>query len=228
MEGVMKRSLYSTAFAVMALSSIGFSNGASAATASIASESASPTQSTATSSTIATPFSTSGVFDVSTTGSVPFQQQSPFTTAVPYSVISGIAGGTSPADEGSAVYNIAAGVTSISVLWGSPDAYNSIIFFTGGATTGGVGTGSPVATFTGSSLADATKGEGYDIVTFDISGVSSVEFADNGQAAFEYADLNLDVTPIPAALPLFASGLLLIGFFAWRKKGNAFAMSAAV
>jgi hypothetical protein len=224
----MQRSLSSAAFAVITLGLAGIWNGASAApSATIGSQSASPTDSTATSSFVTPDVSSAGQFILSTSGSSPGVQASPFVNNLDYSVLSAVLNGVaSPADSGSAVYNITAGVTSISVLWGSPDAYNSVIFFTGAAGTNGLGTGTVVATFTGSSLTAATPGAGYDLVTFDISGVSSVEFVDNGQAAFEYADLNLDPAPLPAALPLFASGLFLIGLFTWRRKNKALAIAA--
>ena len=182
----MKRSLYSAAFAVIALSSIAFVGSANAATATIGSQSASATQSTATSSFITTDASSTGVFTPSTSGSIADVQQSPFVnTSLDYSAVSN----SSSAASGSAVYNIGAGVTSISVLWGSPDLFNSIIFYSGAAGSSGVGTGTVVATFTAASLSGVTLGAGYDLVTFDISGVGSVEFADSGQPAFEYADL---------------------------------------
>jgi hypothetical protein len=70
-----------------------------------------------------------------------------------------------------------------------------------------------VGTFTGASLLDATLGSGVDLVTFSGS-FGSVLFtsADN---AFEYA---FATTPLPAALPLYAAGVGLLGLLGQRRK----------
>jgi hypothetical protein len=55
-------------------------------------------------------------------------------------------------------------------------------------------------------------------------------YSDNfsgGGVVESYAGLGtLTPTPLPAALPLFASGLGAIGFFGWRKKRKAAVIAA--
>lgn len=116
----------------------------------------------------------------------------------------------------SAFYDAPGGAaTTFTIDWGSPDSYNTVTFFAGLDGTGGQ-IGTP---FTGCSLVlnHCTSG-GFDVVTFSTMGgtYGSVELSDTNQAAFEFADVAL--TPIPAALPLAAAGLGLLGFFSRRRK----------
>ena len=217
----MQLRLYAAAVATIVLGVTACLQDARAASVDLVGQSVSATQSDATSSFVVAPFSSRGVFTESISGSVPNEQLSPFVNpSLDYSVISDVAGGGrrgDPFDIGSAVYNITPQDNVLSFLWGSPDAFNTVTFYTGPAGTHGNGTGSVIATFTGSDLS-AILGEGYDIVTFDMAGVGSVEFSDDGQSAFEYADVDIDPTPLPAALPLFASGLILMGLFCRPKR----------
>jgi hypothetical protein len=66
-----------------------------------------------------------------------------------------------------------------------------------------------------------------------ISGVTSISFADTGNSTLRIDDLNVTevttgtgggpnlATPLPAALPLFATGLGIVGFLARRRKRAA-------
>ena len=108
--------------------------------------------------------------------------------------------------NGTAGYNISG--TSLSFFWGSADPYNTLTFWTG---LGGTGTsvslsgsvlGVPQAL--GHHLVKILTDEAFRSVTF---------FSDH--AAFEFANL---VTPLPAALPLFATGLGVMGWLARRRK----------
>ena len=138
-------------------------------------------------------------------------------------------GGT--ATGGFAIYNFPTPLTTFSFLWGSPDSYNTIQFF---ALAGGAGSGSPIATiggtngnsFTGSNLANCC-GSGFDLVSFLATGgtIGSIELTDSGEAAFEYS--NVATTPLPAALPLFAGGLGLMGLLGGRRKRKSKASLAA-
>ncbi len=178
-----------------------------------------------------TPYSNTGGNYINITGpSSPDVYRSPFEDAstqiipaaylsVPFTSIGSY--GPYPA---TATYNIGNASTFV-LLWGSPDSYNTLTFFSG-ANGGGTNLGS----FSGdaATLLNGGTGLGHDLVTFTASAgntIGSVVFQDDGQAAFEYADPG--ETPLPAALPLCATGAGLIGFLARRRKqrktGSAFA-----
>ena len=138
-----------------------------------------------------------------------------------YNVISSGAPG-----PGSAVYNV--GASTYSILWGTPDTYNQIKFYDGPG-----GSGNLIGTFIGSdlgcySLTDANNcnGNRYDLVTFGVNSgvIGSVVLSDTtGSAAFEFGTV---ATPLPAALPLFATGLAGLGLLGWRRKRKAAATTA--
>ena len=149
---------------------------------------------------ITAPVSTTGTFVLSTTGTIANVQRSPYEgTAIastPYSALA--VGGSGPS---SATYNI--GAFNVGLLWGSPDSYNFIDFYTGLN-----GTGTLIRTVTGTDLVPpATTAFGFDFVTFTSNGgqIGSIVLRDSGQAAFEFSDIA--PVPIPGALPLFATGL---------------------
>jgi hypothetical protein len=217
----MKTTLLSTALTAGVLGLFLCSPAANAATVSILSQ---DTTVLPTSDNLPIPTSTSGNFIQSTSGSSP-GQLSPWTGAPPpqvnnaYSVLN--SGGGVPGD---AIYNLSGpNNTGFTFLWGSPDTYNSVVFFSG---AGGLGT--VEGSFTGSSLSPPAPGTGFDFITFTTGGtgtIGSVELLDNGTAAFEYADVT--PTPIPGALSLFAGGLGLMGVFSRRKRRQGSAALAA-
>jgi hypothetical protein len=228
----MRARMYSTVAAVTVLAMSALVQQASATTVGISSQDTTVLPLTAF---VTNPVSDSGptTFTLSTTQSTPGQQLSPFATdfnnpqvTLPFSVLNSAAipGGTSSA--GFAFYNLAPNSTTFSLLWGSPDSYNTLQFFSG---LGGGGT--LVGTFTGSDL--AIQSTGFDLVSFLATGgtIGSVELSDSGSAAFEYANVStggtLSQTPIPGALPLFAGGLGLIGLIGRRRKNKAAAALAA-
>jgi hypothetical protein len=112
--------------------------------------------------------------------------------------------------NGSGGYNFSSGKTGLNILWGSPDTYNTLSFFS--KKDGG---GTLLGSF---SLADllpfgATAGLGHDMVTF----TSAVAFLSivltSGSPAFEYAALtatgsdNQTNLPLPPAILLFGTAL---------------------
>jgi hypothetical protein len=104
----------------------------------------------------------------------------------------------------------------LTILWGSPDAYNTLSFFTGLN-----GSGVDLGDVIGTDLAIQTFG--HDLVDFSVSGAtfSSVRMT-SPLNAFEFANLNASVvTPLPATLPLLASGLAGIVALARRKRKTA-------
>jgi hypothetical protein len=168
------------------------------------------------------------------TGESPGVSRSPFENAAPGSggtLLSdggyGIGGWanlvyTSIQANGAATYNFGP-ADSLNILWGSPDSYNTLSFYSGLN-----GTGSLLFSITGSALGIQTYG--HDQVDFTMTGgaFESVVLTSSGNA-FEFADLQ-DApieTPLPAALPLFATGLGAIGLLGWRKKRKSAALAAA-
>jgi hypothetical protein len=118
---------------------------------------------------------------------------------------------------------------SFTLLWGSPDPYNQIAFYTGPNGTGSLidVIGGNTTNYNGSNLAcfaNSCTDTRFDLVTFAVASpgnIGSVLLTDAG-AAFEYG---LDETPdpvaaspLPTGLPLFATGLGALGLLGWRGK----------
>jgi hypothetical protein len=110
--------------------------------------------------------------------------------------------------NGTAGYNLTGG-TALSLFWGSPDPYNTLTLWTGLG-----GTGDSVSIL-GSALGNPQAiGHHLVLILTDVV-FNSVTFSSTSPA-FEFG--NLTATPIPAALPLFATGLGLMGWLARRRK----------
>ena len=174
----------------------------------------------------AAPASESGTFSQSVTGSITGVELSPYAfntgagsggsaaaTNAAYSAL-GVGGGM-----GSATYNVNS--DSFTLLWGSPDPYNQIAFFTGPNGTGSLidVIGGNTTDYDGSNLAcfaNTCSDTLFDLVTFAVSSgnIGSVVLTDAG-AAFEY---EFDPAPLPASLPLFAGGLSALGLLGWQWK----------
>lgn len=236
----MKCRVYSAAVAVGVLALAGYSQGvrADTFTVQIMQDSGSaPAEGDAAPN--GTPPSI-GSFTTGVTGSVPLQYLSPYAgnpaleNTQPYNVIS--ADHTGP---GSATYNLN-GANFFDILWGSPDTYNEIEFFSaangggvpisllytgdvsgpGNTEVGPVLNGGQLTCFTGGQCTDT----GYALVQFidTNSGIGSVVLSDTqGSAAFEFGTTGNTTeleTPLPGALALFAGGLGLIGFVGRRRR----------
>lgn len=122
---------------------------------------------------------------------------------------------------GSATYNFAAGASGLSLLWGSPDSYNTLTFYSGLN-----GTGTDLFSITGSAL--DLQSMGHDFVDFMMSDgdFESVVLTTSANA-FEFADLQ-DApadAPLPATLPLFLGGLVGLGFLLRRRNGQRQALA---
>jgi hypothetical protein len=161
---------------------------------------------------ITTPTSSKGDFILSVTGSDPSHDLSPFGDSTSqYSVIS------STGKAGEATYNLD-GATTFSFLWGSPDAYNKVAFFSGPNDTGKL-----LAVFSGKSLTPSATGSGFDFVVFEAAAgvtIGSVALFDKtGQPAFEFSDVDPpSATPLPAGLPLYIAGIGVLGLLGRRRK----------
>jgi len=214
----MKSLLSSTAVLTVALASFALVSSANATTVVIASE-----QATVIPADTGVPAPVSSVdYLAGVTTNTATISLNPFENSTsPYSVLNQ---GTATVPLADAIFNAPAGGSNIfSIDWGSPDPYNTLEFFSGLG-----GTGTLLASFTGCSLTKNTcTGSGFDVVTFAAIGgtYGSVELLDTNQAAFEFS--NLTTSPIPAALPLVAAGLGVLGFFSRRRKHRTVSAFAA-
>jgi PEP-CTERM motif-containing protein len=219
-EGVMKSLLSSTAVLTFALASMALVSSANATTISISSQN---TTVIPVDSGVPAPAAGTTPVDYLTgvTTNTPTISLNPFENSTsPYSVLNQ---GTATVPLASVIFNAAVGGSNIfSIDWGSPDSYNTLEFWSGLG-----GTGTLLATYTGCSLTPACPGDGFDVVTFAAIGgtYGSVELTDTSQAAFEFS--NVTTTPLPAALPLVAAGLGVLGFFSRRRKHRSVSAFAA-
>ena len=177
------------------------------------------------------------------TGQVPNQWRSPFENAAGIAAdhlsdngfgLGGAAGPwstleyTSIQAGGKATYDFDSPMTTLGFLWGSPDNYNYITFYTGLDATGSS------FTLSGTNPPIDIQTFGHDQILFhaDVGFLSVV--LSTTQNAFEYANLfalgptpeNFPSTPLPAALPLFATGLGALGLVGWRRKRKTAAITA--
>lgn len=123
--------------------------------------------------------------------------------------------------NGAVGYNFVTGQKVLKILWGSPDSYNTLEFWSGKVNGDGSNTGSLIGAITGTMLGDP-QALGHHYMTFILDDPSAV-FASivlrSTQAAFEFAALTTGVDlqtelPLPPALVLFGSalvGLLALG-----------------
>jgi hypothetical protein len=131
---------------------------------------------------------------------------SPFSDdTTPYDVVH--ANGTATFGPATGSGSFGTGSGSFTFLWGTPDTYNTLNFFSGSAlvataTGTGDGSGSFVATVNG-------------LPSFD-----SVQFQ-SGADAFEFAAVS--AVPLPASLPMFGGAVLALGVVGYRlrRKGSA-------
>lgn len=125
-------------------------------------------------------------------------------------------------EDGFATFSGFGEATEISFLWGSVDGFendgvtnkNSIVFnLVGGGTE----------TVLGSDLIfdGAPDGDGaINAIITTSAAFDSFQFISTDDS-FEYANLQVSVVPLPAALPLYGAGMAIIGFIGWRKRKNS-------
>lgn len=135
---------------------------------------------------------------------------------------------TSIQANGAGIWNYAG--NTLQFLWGSPDSYNLIQFYSGAN-----GTGTLLGSIIGTDLLQATTGLNHDWVTLLVtSGLfQSIKLSSIGQNAFEFTSLTASCvgevcrgggpgdTPVPGAVFLMGSVLAGgAGFGAWRRRRN--------
>lgn len=206
----MNKFLNSTALAA-GLAILGFAGSANATTVGITSQFVYDGSNQAPIFATVAPDSFTPTFTLAASGSSDGVERSPYQTntdpTTPYSVLSP---GGQPSPGSSATYNLG-GSNTFEILWGSPDNYNFVDFYSGAN-----GGGTLLATFSNGDLTCAAcnlnsgTSIGWDDVLFTSQGggIGSVVLRDTGQAAFEYG-LNpaaiIPQTPLPAAAWLFGT-----------------------
>ena len=126
----------------------------------------------------------------------------------------------------SATYNTGLANT-LSILWGSPDYYNTLTFWSGtdgtGTNLGSLSVTTEIGGVSG-SLPLGIQTYGHDQMTFtDVDGTFLSVVLSSSVNAFEFANLTFGLNqnglgaPLPAAFPLFAGGLGVIGLLARRR-----------
>ena len=71
-----------------------------------------------------------------------------------------------------------------------------------------------------------TAGSGYLAQTYDVT-VYVPNSTDSQDLSFASVHVNVNPTPLPAALPLFASGMAGLGLLGWRRKKRKVSMASA-
>jgi len=117
-----------------------------------------------------------------------------------------------------ATFTISGGTDYFGIAWGTVDSYNTITFSTADGKT---------TTFTGSQIANLLKKAGTtitlsssDIYANFVSADSPITKAvlSTSSNSFEFDDVRIAATPLPAAISLFGLGLVGLGMTGWRKR----------
>jgi hypothetical protein len=144
---------------------------------------------------------------------------------IPRALYSSVQGGAS------ATYDVGT-ANVLHILWGSPDSYNSLAFYSGipsvNTFLGSISVAGNSGIVSGSQPLEINT-YGHDRMTFtDLSGTFSYVILSSSTNAFEFTNLeaslnvtNLPGTPVPASLPLLTSGLGAFGMMVWRRKRRA-------
>jgi hypothetical protein len=222
LEGTNMKRLFSTACAAGILAALTFSQSANADTIQVTESQTLPLVPL---NQQPTSFSGDGNFVVNQTTSISGVQRSPYDgTAFQgiglFDSLNSPAATNSPGIE-KATYDFTTGASIVSLLWGSPDTYNSVQLWSGAD-----GTGTLLFTLSGNQLTNPQGlGAGYDFVTLtDQTGTfGSFVLLDNSQAAFEFANVTsptsvVPPTPLPSTWTMMIAGMIAFGYMALRRR----------
>ena len=118
---------------------------------------------------------------------------------------------TSVQAQAEASYEFSDAIAQISFLWGSVDFFNTVVFKNDGAV---------VDFLNGQTVIDAGAVSGDEFVQISIIALAAFDEINfrSSQNAFEFANLNVSAVPLPAALPLYAAGILLLGLVGRKRR----------
>jgi hypothetical protein len=115
----------------------------------------------------------------------------------------------------SVTVNLTNPVSYLGFTWGTPDADNTVQVFEGATLLATLtGTSLNITQFhdlPGTGFLDIFAGSGEAITSLVLTGPTNAFEVDN------FAATPVSATPLPAALPLFATGLGALGLLGWRR-----------
>ncbi len=107
-------------------------------------------------------------------------------------------------------YDFTSFYNALSLIWGSPDDYNTLTFLNNGKV---------VDSIIGTAIGD--RGSNYFVTLKSDAAFNQIQLS-SGQPAFEYS--NVSAVPLPASLPMFGLALLglgAVGYSVKRKSNTA-------
>lgn len=109
------------------------------------------------------------------------------------------------------------GMSYLGMLWGTVDDFNSIAFYDGGTLIGSFD--NPGAPITGADLLPPAEGDTAVYANFYAHGgtFDRVVFS-SGSNSFEFDNLAVAETPLPAAVALFGTAVAALGFLGRRRR----------
>ncbi|WP_025897399.1 VPLPA-CTERM sorting domain-containing protein [Sneathiella glossodoripedis] len=123
---------------------------------------------------------------------------------------------TSVQARSEASYKFSDAVTQVSFLWGSVDFFNTVVFKNNGTI---------VDYLSGQTVIDAGAVSGEEFVQISILALAAFDeiIFRSSQNAFEFANLSISAVPLPAALPLYAAGVVLLALIGRKRsvKGSS-------
>lgn len=146
-------------------------------------------------------FTTIGTVRKNQTGTVSGQYVSPFSNETsPYVSV----------QSGAAEYYFTGLYNTLSFVWGSPDAYNTVYLYNNGGQVGSI---------SGDSIGSASLS--YFVTLTSSLDFNRAEFFSD-RAAFEFSNVQVAAVPIPAGVSLLAAALGVLGLFGMaRRRANS-------